>query len=447
MEGKTLCMEIKDDMFYINDPLRYKKFKCELELLYKEYYIGDISFGVFKQLVELFAYTSRPLLDKEVHFAIEYIDDEYHLEFIYPGIINIEINIMIPSNNFTQDKNALHNAIKNISGAQAIIEYVDFALSKLDSKENEFIITDNDMKTFETIGLEKFKELISKHDMENQIKDIYGDKVENLWLRGLKYIFQANKRFIIKDDSLIHTFLESNPFSYLGIKDDDGYYSIYSSVKATMRDYTSKIINMGDHIKLKGAITFNRSMYKESSEISWLKLIPELIDTHEICKLPFRFKDVKSMSKFMKFNLIVYNGKTYNEKPYNMDNPIKIIPQRTNVCGLLEYKLFTKNNILFLKVIGFISNNHDYQQNAAGYWVIKRPHLCRINKYSKLGESFPSGNVDTAPYYTYTGEPLDDMNSFPEYPYIDIIGKWDIQNGLCTNYHIISFILEDIILK
>ena len=40
MEGKTLCVEIKDDMFYINDPLRYKKFECELELLYKEYYIG-----------------------------------------------------------------------------------------------------------------------------------------------------------------------------------------------------------------------------------------------------------------------------------------------------------------------------------------------------------------------------------------------------------------------
>ena len=57
--------------------------------MYKEYYIGDISFGVFKQLLELFSYTPRPLLDKEVHFAIEYIDDEYHLEVIYPGIINI----------------------------------------------------------------------------------------------------------------------------------------------------------------------------------------------------------------------------------------------------------------------------------------------------------------------------------------------------------------------
>ena len=379
-----ISIEINDDIFCVKDPLRYKKFNCGLRELFDNYYVGDEPFQRFKQIIELSVNQTK----KEIYSNIIHNDDKYILDFICPGIIDIEIKLVISNNDFIQDKIALYDAIKNFQGAQAIVEYIDDALSKINSKEIEFVITDDDFsiddqkeRTFETFGLEKFKELFKKHDLQEQLKDIYDDRVEYMYTRAIRSSLGIKEWGKIKDIKFIETICESDKRICCGIKDKEMYYHI-AICKTSAFDYTPKIINAGDYIKLKGIITFNRNQYCETqwkgspnSNIftNELQLLPKLIRTYKICKLPFTFKNVESTSRFISLCVSVYDGSLINKNTTYYSN-------HTN--GYLEYKLFTKDNYLYLKVIGYVCgvNNYHLINNT---WV-PRLYTCRITNLSKL---------------------------------------------------------------
>lgn len=448
MEGEEIYIEINDDIFCINDPLCYKKFKCEFRELFDNYYGGEQPFSIFKRMLKLSVNQTK----KEIYFTINHKDDKYILDFVCPGIIDIEINFVISNNDFIQDKDTLYAAIKNAQGAQAIVEYIDDALSKINSKEIEFVITDDDFsiddqkeRTFETFGLEKFKELFKKHDLQGQLSDIYDDRVENIYTRAIHSNLGGNIQKI-KDMKFIEIICKSDKRICCGIKDKEMYYSI-NICDTPAFDYTPKIINAGDRIKLKGLITFNRNQYCEelyknnpnSGFIYGLKLLPKLIRAHKICKLPFTFKNVESTSRFIRLHINVNNGLINKNTAYYTNN----------INGFLEYKLFTTDNYLYLKVIGYVCGVNNYYLSG-NRWT-PQPYTCRITNLSKLFERHSLAERNDSSCYRDSsgckpyklgiyGNSSIDLNSFQKY---NGAVCWYTKDGLNFSNNIL-FILEGI---
>ncbi len=421
MEGTTI--EIKDNIFYINNDAYYKQFKCDLKILYNEYYNGDYPYKTFEQLIKLSISTKT-----KVYSEITCDNDMYTLKFICPGIINLEIVIIIPITQFNQNKDALRRALEYIPGASSIVEYIDDAL-KNNSKDCEFNLIDDDMKIFESIELSKIKTLIGIHDIQKYIIDIYGDKRNNMWLRGVKIIFNFNERHVIKDEHLVNTICESNIAACRGTKLDNGHYSVW--ICSNIPDCTPRIINNHTYLSCKGIITFNRDQFDciELNSAHVLKLKPDLIGTHVICNMPFKFKNAHSTSKFISISVTIYNGRMYTNRN---QSPSK---QATMISGALEYILYTRNNILYLQVLGIICKNNNLCNNGQGSWASKNPYTCRIDKFSTLGES----QTNSSPYFQYISATTTNLitNKLPV-----ISATYDPINGLYFASHLIVFPLD-----
>ena len=449
MEGITI--QVENNIITINDISRYKIFSRNMKGFYDEFYNKEYPYSTFKQLIEF-----TPTHSKDIFSSIDYNGEVYNLEFICPEPIRMEIKIIIPSYKFKHDKKKLSDAISNIPHAKAIIEYIDDIVSKINSKENEYIIED-DMKIFETVNLDKLRVLIAENDIKTSVGKIYNEKVTNMYTRGFIKIFSFNdvgnnqhhEVHIIKDKKLATDICNNNPRAMLGVKENDNFivYIIFDNDKLNK---TFKITNMGESIKLNGIIAFNRNQYEYKeinnsnniSEIS-LKLKPKLFGIHEICKLPFGFSNVESNSKFIPFNINVYNGKTYNygSRP--------LTPQQTSIVGILEYSLFVKNNYLYLNIIGFICTDNDYKQDNLNNWIMTKKYTCRVDNFNKLfdthiglyGKDIYYANEHIINYSNSNLRSCTNMN------YNNLRAKFDDQNGLCFTDIIMWFNLNDIILE